>query len=152
CALPAFKSDVHPISIELDFVQPVGAVGCVLNELGKLRFDQGRWRRRFSPSAVRDRARRRRASGFCHRDPSTRTSSTETTGASAMRRTGYNMLERQRVGIARAKAEGKYKGRKPTARNQAAEVRKLDAAGVTKVEIARRLGMHRASVYRILRD
>jgi len=47
-----------------------------------------------------------------------------------MRRTGYNMLERQRVGIARAKAEGKYKGRKPTARNQAAEVRKLDAAGV----------------------
>ena len=27
------------------------------------------------------------------------------------------MLERQRVGIARAKAEGKYKGRKPTARN-----------------------------------
>ena len=62
------------------------------------------------------------------------------------------MLERQRVGIARAKAEGKYKGRKPTARNQAAEVRKLVAAGVTKVEIARRLGMHRASVYRILGD
>ena len=62
------------------------------------------------------------------------------------------MLERQRVGIARAKAEGKYEGRKPTARNQAAEVRKLVAAGVTKVEIARRLGMHRASVYRILGD
>jgi len=62
------------------------------------------------------------------------------------------MLERQRVGIARAKAEGKYKGRKPTARNQAAEVRKLVAAGGTKVEIARRLGMHRASVYRILGD
>src|SRR6202012_5164430 len=29
------------------------------------------------------------------------------------------MLERQREGIAKAKAEGKYKGRKPTARNQA---------------------------------
>ena len=60
------------------------------------------------------------------------------------------MLERQRVGIARAKAEGKYKGRNPTACNLTAEVRKLVAAGVTKVEIARRLTMHRASVYRIL--
>ncbi len=32
------------------------------------------------------------------------------------------MLERQREGIARAKAEGKYKGRKPTARAQFTEV------------------------------
>src|SRR4051794_28398291 len=31
------------------------------------------------------------------------------------------MLERQREGIAKAKAEGKYKGRKPTARNQTGE-------------------------------
>ena len=60
------------------------------------------------------------------------------------------MLERQREGIARAKAEGKYKGRKPTARNQANQVRALAAEGVSKVEIARRLGMHRASVYRAL--
>ena len=28
------------------------------------------------------------------------------------------LLERQKVGIARAKAQGKYKGRKPTARNK----------------------------------
>jgi DNA invertase Pin-like site-specific DNA recombinase len=60
------------------------------------------------------------------------------------------MLERQRDGIAAAKAAGKYKGRKPTARAQADKVRELAAQGVSKVEIARRLGMHRASVYRFL--
>ena len=35
------------------------------------------------------------------------------------------MLERQREGIARAKAEGKYKGRAPTARRKSEEVLKL---------------------------
>jgi DNA invertase Pin-like site-specific DNA recombinase len=60
------------------------------------------------------------------------------------------MLERQREGVARAKAEGKYKGRKPTARARAAEVRALKADGVRPVEIARRLGIGRASVYRVL--
>src|SRR5262249_54355558 len=49
------------------------------------------------------------------------------------------MLERRREGIAAAKAAGKYKGRKPTARNQADQVRALAAEGVTKVEIANRL-------------
>ena len=60
------------------------------------------------------------------------------------------MLERQREGIAAAKAAGKYKGRAPTARAQADAVRRLVAEGVNKSEIARRLGMHRASVHRIL--
>jgi len=60
------------------------------------------------------------------------------------------MLERQRDGIAAAKAAGKYKGRKPTARAQADQVRELAAQGLSKVEIAKRLGMHRASVYRAL--
>jgi DNA invertase Pin-like site-specific DNA recombinase len=60
------------------------------------------------------------------------------------------MLERQREGIARAKAEGRYKGRKPTARAKADQVRELAERGVSKVEIAKRLGMHRASVYRAL--
>ena len=62
------------------------------------------------------------------------------------------MLERQREGIAKAKAEGKYKGRAPTARRQAAEVSRLKAAGVGPVDIARQLGIGRASVYRILAD
>jgi len=62
------------------------------------------------------------------------------------------MLERQREGIAKAKAAGKYKGRKPTARAKRGEVRALKAQGVRPTEIARQLGIGRASVYRILRD
>ena len=60
------------------------------------------------------------------------------------------MLERQREGIARAKAEGKYKGRKPTAMAKADEVKQLQAEGIGASEIARRVGIGRASVYRIL--
>jgi DNA invertase Pin-like site-specific DNA recombinase len=62
------------------------------------------------------------------------------------------MLERQREGIAKAQAEGKYKGRAPTARAKAAEVLRLAGEGVTKAEIARQLGIGEASVYRILRE
>jgi DNA invertase Pin-like site-specific DNA recombinase len=60
------------------------------------------------------------------------------------------MLERQREGIAKAKAEGKYKGRKATARAKSAEVTALVSEGVRPTDIARRLGIGRASVYRIL--
>jgi DNA invertase Pin-like site-specific DNA recombinase len=60
------------------------------------------------------------------------------------------MLERQRDGIAKAKREGRYKGRVPTARRQAAEVARLKAEGVRPSEIAMRLGIGRASVYRVL--
>ncbi len=62
------------------------------------------------------------------------------------------MLERQREGIAKAKAEGKYKGRKPTARARAQEVLTLRDEGVGATEIAGRLGIGRASVYRIIED
>lgn len=62
------------------------------------------------------------------------------------------MLERQREGIAKAKAAGKYKGRKPTARAKAAEVLSLKEEGVGATEIAQRLEIGRASVYRILDD
>lgn len=55
------------------------------------------------------------------------------------------MLERQREGTAKAAAEGKYKGRAPTA-----QVRELAAAGVGPVEIARRLEIGRSLVHRIL--
>ncbi len=58
------------------------------------------------------------------------------------------MLERQRDGIEAAKAAGKFKGRAPTARRKAAEIQRLVAQGVTKEEIARRLGIGIASVYR----
>lgn len=60
------------------------------------------------------------------------------------------MLERQREGIAKAKAEGKYKGRKPTARAKADQVQRLRDEGVSASEIAKRIGIGRASVYRIL--
>src|SRR4051794_27217607 len=59
-------------------------------------------------------------------------------------------LERQREGIAKAKAEGKYKGRKPTARAKAEEIRALSAGGVSLSEISRRLAIGKASVHRVL--
>jgi DNA invertase Pin-like site-specific DNA recombinase len=62
------------------------------------------------------------------------------------------MLERQREGIAKAKEEGKYKGRAPTARAKSGDVLKLAAEGLGAAEIARRVGIHRASVYRIVAD
>jgi DNA invertase Pin-like site-specific DNA recombinase len=56
------------------------------------------------------------------------------------------MLERQREGIAKAKAEEKYEGRKPTGRAQAAEVNALKADGLRRSKS--RVG--RASDYRVL--
>lgn len=61
------------------------------------------------------------------------------------------MLERQREGIAKAKGEGKYKGRKPTARAKAAEIRALNEQGLSMGQIADRLDIGKASVHRILR-
>ena len=61
------------------------------------------------------------------------------------------MLERQREGIAKAKAQGKYKGRAPTARRKAADVVRLKAAGKKADQIAKELGIGRASVFRILK-
>jgi DNA invertase Pin-like site-specific DNA recombinase len=60
------------------------------------------------------------------------------------------VLERQRAGIAKAKAEGLHKGRKPTALAKAGEVKALAADGVGPSEIARRLAIGRTSVYRVL--
>ena len=62
------------------------------------------------------------------------------------------MLERQAEGIAKAKAAGKYKGRKPTARLRSNEAKQLNAEGMSKKVIADRLGIGVASVYRILAD
>ena len=60
------------------------------------------------------------------------------------------MLERQREGIAKAKREGRYKGRVPNVRRQAAEIIRLKELGVRPSEIASRLGIGRACVYRVL--
>lgn len=62
------------------------------------------------------------------------------------------MLERQREGIAAAKALGKYKGRAATARAQSSRVVDLKAQGMGASEIAKVIGIGRASVYRILAD
>ena len=61
------------------------------------------------------------------------------------------MLERQLEGIARAKALGKYKGRKPTAMIQKESVLELLAQGLGKREAAERLGVSERSVYRIVK-
>jgi DNA invertase Pin-like site-specific DNA recombinase len=56
--------------------------------------------------------------------------------------------ERQLEGIAKAKAAGVYKGR--IASIDAEQVRKLKADGVGPTDIAKTLGIGRASVYRVL--
>lgn len=61
------------------------------------------------------------------------------------------MLERQRKGIARAKADGKYRGRVPIAMRKATEVIKLKAEGLKAEQIANRLKISRASVFRVLK-
>jgi DNA invertase Pin-like site-specific DNA recombinase len=62
------------------------------------------------------------------------------------------MLERQREGIAKAAAEGKYKGRKPTARAKSADIIKLAGEGMKREDIASRLKVGVASVYRALAE
>jgi DNA invertase Pin-like site-specific DNA recombinase len=62
------------------------------------------------------------------------------------------MLERQRAGISRAKAEGKYRGRAPTARIKSVEIRRLKAEGLSIPKIIEATGVSRASIYRALND
>ncbi|WP_105438860.1 recombinase family protein [Neorhizobium sp. T25_13] len=62
------------------------------------------------------------------------------------------MLERQKEGIAKAKAEGKYTGRVPTARRQADKVLALKRDGKTPAQIQTELGISRASYFRIVKD
>ena len=58
------------------------------------------------------------------------------------------ILERQREGIALAKQRGAYKGRKPSVDRE--KVLELHREGVAKAQIAKRLDIGRATVYRIL--
>jgi DNA invertase Pin-like site-specific DNA recombinase len=60
------------------------------------------------------------------------------------------LRERTRAGLAQARLNRKRLGRPMTAGLQAAEIRKLHRAGVSKSEVARRLQIGRTSVRRIL--
>ena len=60
-------------------------------------------------------------------------------------------LERQMEGIAKAKSEGKYKGRKSIALDLQQEVKRLVSSGMTKAGVAKQLGIGEASIYRILK-
>lgn len=62
------------------------------------------------------------------------------------------MLVRQREGIERAKREGKYRGRQPTARRKLPQIVALNEEGLTPPEIATKLNLSRASVYRLLKE
>jgi Resolvase, N terminal domain/Arm DNA-binding domain/Helix-turn-helix domain of resolvase len=57
------------------------------------------------------------------------------------------ILERQAAGIAKAKLNGIYRGRKPSINR--AEIQRLKAEGLGASAIAKQLGIGRASVYRL---
>lgn len=60
------------------------------------------------------------------------------------------MLERQREGIAKAKADGRYKGRPATI--NPVTIKDALAAGEAPAKLAKRLGVARSSVYRLAAD
>ena len=60
------------------------------------------------------------------------------------------MLERQREGIDKAKADGKYLGRKPTARAKTDMVKLALDKGISKAQICRDLDISKTSLYRII--
>jgi DNA invertase Pin-like site-specific DNA recombinase len=62
------------------------------------------------------------------------------------------MKERQVEGIKRAKAEGKYKGRVPTAMRQADKVKALVEAGGPRLQVLDPLGNSTATYYRCLKQ
>ena len=63
------------------------------------------------------------------------------------------MLERQRVGIEKAKAEGKYKGRKPISEEKKQKILDLLAENnQTKEAIAKAVGVGVATIYRVKND
>ena len=62
------------------------------------------------------------------------------------------LRDRVKAGIAQARKEGRPHGRPPTITKHSAEVIRLFREGVSKQEIARRIGISRASVRALLGD
>ncbi len=62
------------------------------------------------------------------------------------------LRERVRAGLAHARLKGQRLGRPPTTAGKTGEVRDLFLAGISKSEIARRLGIGRTSVRRLLEE
>ncbi|MDT4879815.1 DNA-invertase hin [compost metagenome] len=60
------------------------------------------------------------------------------------------MLERQRIGIEKAKAEGKYTGRKALDPVVVAHAKKLVADGMAKPAVAKQLNMGLSTLYKYL--
>ena len=58
------------------------------------------------------------------------------------------LLERQKVGIEKAKAAGKFTGRKATARAKSQQIQDLLATGMKPAQVAKQLNVGVASVYR----
>jgi DNA invertase Pin-like site-specific DNA recombinase len=58
--------------------------------------------------------------------------------------------ERKRESMAATPAGGKYKGRPPTVARQGEAIRRMVAAGEKPIQVARKLGVGRSSVYRVL--
>lgn len=61
------------------------------------------------------------------------------------------MLERQREGIAKAKAEGKFKGRKPMSKALINEILQKSKERITRKDLAKYIGISEATVYRVLK-
>ena len=59
------------------------------------------------------------------------------------------LKERRQVGIEKAKRDGKYKGRKATAKAKQSEIQQLHQRGVKPSIIAKQLGVSVASVHRL---
>ena len=62
------------------------------------------------------------------------------------------LLERQREGIAQAKARGAYKGRKPIAPEKIEQAKALLAQGMTRTEAAKAVGIGRTSLFHYLKQ
>ena len=60
--------------------------------------------------------------------------------------------ERQREGIALAKKKGVYKGRKPSlSQEQIKEIKELIANGVIKSAVAKKFGIGRTTLYKVIK-